>query len=119
MSKINRNINAAKHLHLQQLLSSTHLTTFWMGTHKDAARVAILAGACKGALQAKEGARLSLALGLVEVYPPLDLHKTKEIELNHQHAACTHEFPWKVLQLHLQMVLSWSCNVVQHLLNDF
>ena len=57
-------------------------------THKDAAGVSVLARACKGALQAQEGAGLALALGLGKVHPPLDLHKAKQVELCHQNCAC-------------------------------
>ncbi len=55
---------------------------------KDAAGVAVLAGALEEALQAAQAARLGLAARLLEVLPPLDLHKVEREDLDRDQRVC-------------------------------
>ena len=56
---------------------------------EDASGVAVLAGALEEALQAHERALLRLAARLLEVLPPLDLHKVVREDLQGDQRFCS------------------------------
>ena len=56
---------------------------------EDASGVAVLAGALEKALQAHKGALLGLAARLLEVLPPLDLHKVVGKDLQGDQRVCS------------------------------
>ena len=56
---------------------------------EDASGVAVLAGALEESLQAHERARLRLAARLLEVLPPLDLHKVIRKDLQGDQRFCS------------------------------
>ena len=56
---------------------------------EDASGVAVLARALEEALQAHKGALLSLAARLLEVLPPLDLHKVVCKDLQGNQGVCS------------------------------